>query len=270
MLTDLEEREYLSRIEGGLRTANAVAKQFVPGTFKVTDNGGLDVITEVDCRISKLLRDVLPSQGEGWLSEEDPDDRDRLSRKVVWVVDPLDGTREFVDGVPEWCISIGLVVEGVAAAGGISNPATDELFLGSLNCGVSYNNKSAQAKLATCLDGALVLASRQEYGRGEWERFERKHFTIRPTGSIAYKLALVSAGLADATWTLSPRHEWDVAAGVALVNSGGGCVATAQSTQLQFNRETTLLPGLVASGSGLWSQVVQLINQTKQFHEEDG
>jgi myo-inositol-1(or 4)-monophosphatase len=162
------------------------------------------------------------------------------------------------------------VVEGVAAAGGISNPATDELFLGSLNCGVSYNNKPAQAKRATSLDGALVLASRQEYGRGEWERFEGKQFTIRPTGSIAYKLALVSAGLADATWTLSPRHEWDVAGGVALVNSGGGYAATAQSTKLRFNRRTTLLPGLVASGGGLWPQVVQLINETEQLHEEYG
>ena len=63
------------------------------------------------------------------------------------------------------------------------------------------------------MNGAVVLASRQEFNRGEWARFEGRNFAIRPTGSVAYKLALVAAGLADATWTLSPKHEWDVAAG---------------------------------------------------------
>lgn len=70
-----------------------------------------------------------------------------------------------------------------------------------------------------------MLASRQEYKRGEWAQFEDKQFSIRPTGSVAYKLALVSVELADATWTLSPKHEGDVAAGVALVTSVGGTVA---------------------------------------------
>ena len=83
---------------------------------------------------------------EGWLSEEDVDDLGRLSKQVVWVVDPLDGTREFVDGIPEWCISVGLVVDGIAVAGGVCNPATNELFLGGLKSGVTYNGRPAQAK----------------------------------------------------------------------------------------------------------------------------
>jgi len=260
MLTDSIERKYLARMHNALLAATAVVKQFAPGTFSVRDNGGRDVITEVDRRVSDVLREALLEQGEGWLSEEEINDPTRLSEDVVWVVDPLDGTREFVDGIPEWCISIGLAVGGVAVAGAICNPGTGELFLGSLNSGVTYNGRSMQASLRTSLDGALVLASRQEYIRGEWALFEGKQFSIRPTGSVAYKLALVSAGLADATWTLSPKHGWDIAAGVALVNSAGGCVCCIRNAKLEFNRRELLLPGLVAGSKGIVEHVLQLID----------
>ena len=264
MLTEAAQQEYLARIESALQAATTVARKFVPGTFEVKDNGGRDVITEADCSISDVLRQSLLAPDEGWLSEEDPDDKARLLQKVVWIVDPLDGTREFVDGIPEWCISIGLVIEGIAVAGGICNPATGELFLGSLNRGVTYNHEPVQSVPRASLKGALVLASRQEYNRGEWARFEGRQFSIRPTGSVAYKLALVSAGLADATWTLSPKHEWDIAAGVALVRSAGGSVGCIRNADLQFNRSVTLLPGLAASANGIWSDVVQLINEAEQ------
>src|SRR6516164_2436000 len=245
MLTESAQRDYLARIDRGLKAATNVAKQFAPGTFQVLDHGGRDVITEVDRRVSDVLRCELLASGEGWLSEEDPDDQTRLACKVVWVVDPLDGTREFVDGIPEWCISIGLVVNGVAVAGGVCNPATNQVFVGGLNSGVTCNDVRVQPTSRTDLNGAVVLASRQEYKRGEWAQFEGKQFSIRPTGSVAYKLALVSAGLADATWTLSPKHEWDIAAGVALVTSAGGTVACTRNAKLQFNQSATLLPGLI-------------------------
>jgi myo-inositol-1(or 4)-monophosphatase len=155
---------------------------------------------------------------------------------------------------------VGLVVDGVAVAGGVRNPATNELFLGGLHSGVTYNGRPAKPTLRTDLSGAVVLASRQEYKRGEWAQFEGKQISVKQTGSVAYKLALVSAGLADATWTLSPKHVWDVAAGVALVNSAGGSVACIHDGKLQFNQTETLLPGLVASSSGIWESVLRLVD----------
>jgi myo-inositol-1(or 4)-monophosphatase len=265
MLTESEQRKYLVRLEAGLNEAAAIAKQYVPGSFLVTDNGGRNVVTEVDRKLSGVLRDCLLAPGEGWLSEEDQDDGSRLSLETVWVVDPLDGTREFVDGIPEWCISVGLVVEGVAVAGGICNPATGELFLGSLDCGVLYNNKLVQVEQRSTLSGALVLASRQEYIRGEWQRFEGKQFAVRSTGSVAYKLALVSAGMADATWSLTPKHEWDIAGGVALVCSAGGRVCSTDNSEIQFNRKETLLPGLIASCAGIWDELKCLLDETVPF-----
>ncbi len=263
MSANSTEQLYLARIEGALTAASTVVAQFVHGAFDVTDRGGRNVVTEVDRKVSDVLRDILLQPGEGWLSEEDVDDLRRLSHEVVWVVDPLDGTREFVDGIPEWSISIGLTFDGIAVAGGIQNPATGERFLGSLHSGVTYNGGPVQSSRKMTLDGASVLASRQEYKRGEWDRFEGKQIAIRPTGSVAYKLALVAAGLADATWTLSPKHEWDIAAGVALVNSAGGKVACTRNAKLQFNRSETLLPGLVATAGGIWQQVLQLIDEAE-------
>ena len=253
MLSSSAEREYLARIESSLAIASGVAGEL--GKRSIDDGHGHEIIKDAELRISHALREALLRPGEGWLCEEDVDDDDRLSREVVWVVDPVDGTKELMNGLPEWSISVGLVVAGTAVAGGVYNPLTRELFLGSLSLGVTCNGQQARCGDRTSLDGALLLASRQECIRGEWARFQGRNFSIRPTGSIAYKLGLVSAGLADATWTLSPKNEWDVAAGVALVRASGGRVSLLGNTEFQFNRKQTLLPGLVASGEGIWSEV---------------
>lgn len=261
MLTESAQRRYLERIECALAAASQICQQYAPGTFEVRDSGGREVVTEVDRRVSDALRRELLARGEGWLSEEDLDDSTRLTCDAVWVVDPLDGTREFVDGIPEWCISVGLIVKGGAVVGGTCNPATNEVFLGGLGCGVTYNGTPVSVSRRGELAGAVVLASRQEYKRGEWRGFENLGIQIRPVGSVAYKLSLVAAGLADATWTLSPKHEWDIAAGVALVRSAGGICGCIPQADLDFNRGCTLVPGLVASGQRVWAEAVQFIKE---------
>jgi myo-inositol-1(or 4)-monophosphatase len=180
------------------------------------------------------------------------------------VVDPLDGTREFVAGIPEFCVSIAMVENGRPIAGGICNPATNEVFLGSLESGVTYNGKPARPSQRTTLDGATVLASRSETKRGEWKQFEGANFKVRPMGSVAYKLALVSAGLVDITFTLVPKNEWDVAAGVALVTSAGGFVSTLENGTLQCNRRDPLISGLIACGPNLREPLLQLLENHMQ------
>jgi myo-inositol-1(or 4)-monophosphatase len=259
MLTEIQQRQYLARIEEALRAATEIAKRYTPQNCDVRDQGGRDVVTEADRRLGDELRSRLLREGEGWLSEEDPDDQSRLSCDIVWVVDPLDGTREFVDGIPEWCISIGLVEDGVAVVGGTSNPATGEIFLGALDCGVTHNGRPVRVSARSSLAGAHVLASRSEHKRGEWQRFESGGFTVQPVGSVAYKLSLVASGLADATWTLCPKHEWDVAAGVAMLAAAGGRVRCLHEEPVVLNRPKPLLPGLIAAGALLWPEVADLI-----------
>lgn len=253
--------EVLSRIQAAIEAARAVFARFTPGAIDAEYKAGHDPVTEADRALDAVLRKELLRDGEGWLSEESVDDPVRLQKSRVWVVDPLDGTREFVKGIPEFCVSIGFVEEGQPVAGGICNPATNETFLGSLSTGVTYNGAPAHPSSRDRLEGALILASRSEVKRDEWKPFDNAGFKIRPMGSVAYKLALVAAGLADATFTLTPKNEWDVTAGAALVASAGGYVATLDASPLRCNNKSPLLRGLVASGPALRGELVALVQQ---------
>jgi myo-inositol-1(or 4)-monophosphatase len=258
----------LQRIQTALTASRAVFARFTPGAIETEYKVGHDPVTEADRALDAVLRKELLREGEGWLSEESVDDPIRLQHSRVWVVDPLDGTREFVTGIPEFCVSIGFVEDGRPVAGGIFNPATDETFLGSIDSGVKYNGQPARPSQRKTLDGALVLASRSEVKRGEWKEFEKAPFKIRPMGSVAYKLALVSAGLADITFTLTPKNEWDVVAGAALVQSAKGFVSTLEKTSLTANRRDPLLSGLLASGPFLKDSLLALVEPHLHVAEE--
>jgi myo-inositol-1(or 4)-monophosphatase len=251
--------QILERIYSALDASRKVFARFTPGEIDTEYKAGLDPVTEADRALDAVLRKELLREGEGWLSEESVDDPIRLQRSRVWVVDPLDGTREFVQGIPEFCVSIGFVEDGRPVAGGICNPATNEVFLGSVESGVTYNGKLARPSQRQSLEGALILASRSEVKRGEWKTFENSGCKIRPMGSVAYKLALVSAGLADATFTLTPKNEWDVVAGAALVQAAGGFVSTLEKTSLIANRRDPLLSGLLASGPFMQDQLLAMV-----------
>jgi myo-inositol-1(or 4)-monophosphatase len=251
--------QILERIHAALEASRSVFARFTPGEIDAEYKAGHDPVTEADRALDAVLRKELLREGEGWLSEESVDDPIRLQRSQVWVVDPLDGTREFVQGIPEFCVSIGFVEDGRPVAGGICNPATNEVFLGSIECGVTYNGQPTRPSQHKTLEGALVLASRSEVKRGEWKTFENSGCEIRPMGSVAYKLALVSAGLADATFTLTPKNEWDVVAGAALVQAAGGFVNTLEKTSLIANRRDPLLSGLLASGPFLQGPLLTLV-----------
>jgi myo-inositol-1(or 4)-monophosphatase len=248
----------LERIEAALADAREIFSRFTPGKIETEYKVGQDPVTEADRALDAALRKNLLREGEGWLSEESADDPSRLNRDWIWVVDPLDGTREFVQGIPEFCVSIGMVYQGQPVAAGICNPATNESFVGAIDCGVTYNGAPAKASERTELRGAVVLASRSETKRGEWEQFQNAPFKIRPMGSVAYKLARVSAGLDDITFTLTPKNEWDVAGGAALIASAGGFVQTL-SSPLICNRKNPLIDGLIACGPLLKDELLQFL-----------
>jgi myo-inositol-1(or 4)-monophosphatase len=258
-MTSSDYADILVRIEAALEAARAVFARFTPGAIETEYKIGHDPVTEADRAVDTAMRETLLREGEGWLSEESADDMSRLSKSRVWVVDPLDGTREFVQGIPEFCVSIGFVEEGRAVAGGICNPATNETIVGAIGCGVRYNGRPTHASQRANLKGSLILASRSEVKRGEWNQFQTSDYTVRPMGSVAYKLGLVAAGLADITFTLTPKHEWDVAAGAALVESAGGFVVTLDNTALLCNQRKPLLSGLLAGGPALKDPLLSLV-----------
>lgn len=251
----------LRQIEAALHAAAAVCRNFRYETVPVEQKAGGEPVTAVDRAVNELLSEMLPHGDEGWLSEESAEDLSRLSKHRVWVVDPLDGTKEFLAGLPEWCVSIALVEDGQAVAGGICNPTTDEIFVGSRATGVCCSPSG----LAECScferEKPIVLASRSETERGEWDWLKDAPFEVRSIGSVAYKLALVSAGRADATWTLVPKSEWDIAAGVVLVEASGGTVRGLKGQPVAFNQAETRWKGLVAFSATVQGWRTQLFEE---------
>lgn len=255
----------LERIELALRAAAELLLRFSSAVVAVDFKDGGDPVTHADSAVNDLLCSMLPRNGEGWLSEESSDNARRLSKERIWVVDPLDGTKEFIQGIPEWCVSIGLVEDGIAVAGGVANPSSGEILLGSVETGLIAKPTPLPKTKKPENREPIVLASRSEHTKGQWDCYQGGCFRVLPTGSIAGRLARVAAGFADATWTLGPRHEWDVAGGVALIRAAGGRVEVAPGREPIFNQPSARLNRLAAFGPDCGDVLPQLRNSAWGF-----
>lgn len=234
------------------------------GVVKTVRSGEavLNPLTEADLAADRVLHEQLMTllPGSGWLSEETGDSPDRLSKDAVWIVDPIDGTREFTQGEPEFAISVALSLRGEVVLGVLLNPAQDELFVGRIGGGVFRNGERLPPSSRTGLEGAVLLASRTETRRGDFDPF-REILTIREVGSTAYKLGLVATGEGDAYFTRKPRNEWDVAAGILLCREAGMTVTDLGGEPHQFNRPNPLCRGVVACAPGVYGPVFSLIEE---------
>src|SRR5882757_2580127 len=219
------------------------------------DNPVTQADLEADAAIKKALRDPFPSYG--WLSEETVDNDARLKCRRVWIVDPLDGTKEFINGIPEFSVAIALVEDGVPILGVTYNPIKREMYWAARGTGCHLNTRRVRVTRTRTLKGATVLASRSETARGEWQVFHGL-LKVSPTGSVAYKLAMVAAGKGDATFTRSPKSEWDIASGAALIMEAGGVITDIKGREIRFNQPTVKLEGLIADNRILHRALVKV------------
>jgi len=217
-------------------------------------------LTEADTRANEALHRRIGAAfpEDGWLSEESHDSAERLSKRRVWIVDPLDGTKEFVREIPELAVCLALVEDGVPIVGVTFNPITDELFAAARGEAATLNGVPIHVTPARELVHATVLASRSENERGEWDKY-RDRFVVEFCGSVAYKLALVAAGRADATFTLTPKSEWDVCSSACIVECAGGRVTRLDGSPVVYNQPSSRLDGLVASNGTLHEQLLRLL-----------
>ncbi len=251
----------LARIRDALVAASTALQRHLGAPIDYTIKHGHGPVTAADHELDALLRTTLPEPGEGWLSEETADDAARLSCRRVWIVDPIDGTRSLVAGRPEYSISIALVEDGEPVLGGVCNPASGVTVVGGPEVGLSVEGEPKLAFPGHASDGALrVLASRSECRSGEWDRWLRTgDVDVLPISSVAYKLALVAAGFADATWTVWPKSEWDVAAGMALVCASGGAVWAPGLAAPRLNRPQPRFLGFGGSAAGCLDRVQSVL-----------
>lgn len=254
----------LSLLEGAAREAGALARDLLTKPLEIRNKGDAGPVTNVDLAIDALLTEKLRNARPdyGWLSEEAPDDPDaRLRARRVFMLDPIDGTAAMIKRQPQYTISIGITDGADAIAGVIYNPATDEMFLGAPGMGSTFNGKAVHTSTRTELEGARMVGSKVRFTDWRWPKPWPK-LEIEQRQSIAYRMAAVAAGQADATILFSWKHYWDIAAGAAIIGAAGGVVTDTWGAPLQFNLRAPRAPGVVASGGGLHAL---LIERTSHF-----
>jgi myo-inositol-1(or 4)-monophosphatase len=250
--------------KAALTAGKILRKYYNRGGYKIGSKGRDNPVTQADLEADQALKEFLrtPFPDYGWLSEETVDSPARLKCSRVWIVDPLDGTKEFIKGIPEFVVAIALIVDGEPVLGVTYNPIQRQMVWGARGAGCHLNTRAVSVTSKRSLKGAKVLASRSETARGEWEPF-KEILRVSPTGSVAYKLAMVAVGKADATFTRSPKNEWDVASGAALIQIAGGTVTDIDGKPLRFNKRNVKLRGMVADNGRLHADLMKLAPMAK-------
>ncbi|MEQ1618439.1 MAG: inositol monophosphatase family protein [Terricaulis sp.] len=249
----------LALLEATAREAGALARELIAKPLEIVSKRDGSPVTNVDRAVNALLAERLQSARPdyGWLSEETPDaPAQRIGKPRVFVLDPIDGTVALIRKLPEFTISIGIVVEGQAFAGAIHNPVTEEIFLGALDHGATLNGAAIRATERGELAGARVFAPRSRVADALW-RQPGPSTGFPQRRSIAYRLAAAAAGQADATVLFGFKHEWDVAAGAAIVAAAGGAVSDLWGEPLVFNQVSPKIPGLAAAGARLHPLIIE-------------
>lgn len=197
---------------------------------------------ELDALLRERLRDIDPDAG--WLSEETADTLDRLAVPRVWVVDPIDGTRDYLRGRPGWAVSVALVEHGTVRLGVLAAPARNELWLARAGGGATRNGVALRAGGRTALPGARVPAD-------QLPRADRDLIAVDKPNSIALRIAMVAADEADLVATVRWGNEWDVAAAGLIAQEAGAVVTDALGAPLSYNRPDPTAFGLLCSAAGI-------------------
>ena len=229
--------------------AGEIIMKYYRDDYEIKEKGYHNPVTTADNEADSFLKSELTNARPdyGWLSEETVDSEDRLGKERVWIVAPLDGTKEFIEGGPQFVVSVALVENGVPIIGVLHNPVTKETFYASKGNGTYFDDVIHNCSVKESTTDMVILNSRSETRKGLWEPHKQHFKKLKPIGSVAYKMGLTAIGKADIFATLRPKNEWDICAGTCLINEAGGKVINLNGEKITFNNRKTLIePGLIA------------------------
>jgi myo-inositol-1(or 4)-monophosphatase len=242
-----------------VREAGALALSMFGSPVRSWIKGHSSPVCEADIAADRLLRERLAGEmpAYGWLSEESVDDPARLKTRRVWIVDPIDGTRGFIAGHPDWAISAALVEDGRPVAAALFAPATDELFVAIKGQGATLNGKAIAASNGAHFDGARLA--------GPQRRLER--FAALAPGiemvpkihSLALRIARIAAGTLDAALAAPNSRDWDLAAADLLVHEAGGALTSLDGAPPVYNRPDPVHGALIAAGGARHAAMLALV-----------
>lgn len=239
------------------RAAGALALSFFRTDLKSWNKQNDSPVTEGDIAVDRFLQDRLGGLDPdyGWLSEESADTPDRLARHRVWIVDPIDGTRAFMGGEPDWAISIALIEAGRPIAAALYAPVSDELFLSAAGRGTSVNGRPVHAAARATLAGAAIS------GPGFLLDRVARHAEIdrRPrVRSLALRLARVATGQLDVALASANSCDWDIAAADLIVHEAGGRLTGPDGGAPTYNKVVPRHGILICSGRHLHDPMLKI------------
>lgn len=244
-----------ARLERIARRAGELAMATWPGAGhalnswdKSPGNPVCDADIEVDGFLKEELGSLLPAAG--WLSEETADDPSRLDKSLIWLVDPIDGTRDFVRGRTGWAVSIALISEGRPLIGLLDAPARGEHWTGVSGQGAWRNGKRLKASRRKTLPGARVPAD-------SLPKEDKDLVAVDKPNSIALRVAMVAAGEADLLATLRWGYEWDIGAAALIAREAGAAVTDAFGRPLNYNKRDPRAFGVLISAPGIHGAAVE-------------
>ena len=242
----------LDRVAAAAAEAGALALGCSNAGVRRWEKAGGEPVCQADLDVDRLLRQRLAEIDPlaGWLSEESVDDRSRLGRERVWVVDPIDGTRDFLRGRTGWAVSVALVEHGRPVLAVLDAPARGECWTAIAGRGAWRNGVPIRVTPREMLSGARVPAD-------QLPRRDSDLVAVAKPNSIALRIAMVAAGEADLVATLRWGREWDIAAAALIAWEAGACMTDALGGSLAFNTESGEAFGVLATAPGIHAAAVE-------------
>jgi myo-inositol-1(or 4)-monophosphatase len=215
---------------------------------KSKGNPVCDADLAVDTMLKERLGEIAPVAG--WLSEETADDPARLAASMLWLVDPIDGTRDYVRGRTGWCVSVALIADGLPLFAVMAAPATKQLWVAKASQGVRCNNKVLRAATRDEFAGARVPTD-------ELPKIDLDLVKVEKPNSIAMRMTMVACDRADLVATLRWGNEWDIAAAHLVAQEAGAVVSDALGVPIRYNKPKPLDFGLICCAQGIHAEAVE-------------
>lgn len=220
-----------------MREAGTLARAHFHAAPKSWSKDDNSPVSEADHAVDRLLKARLTRfrPDYGWLSEETVDNEARLANARVWIVDPIDGTRAFLNGRHEWVISVALVEDGKPVLGFVYNPMNEQMFVGIVSAGATLNDQDIAVSGTDEIADCRLIANANQMNHNRWQQ-PWPYMQIKRYNALAYRIVMVAAGRFDATVAFSRFHEWDVAAADLILREAGGLMTDFNGEQFSYNQ----------------------------------
>ncbi len=256
-MIDLITEQNLEKIsKNALLKASKIALELKKKTMEVKYKNKGQPVTEADIKIDQYLKDFFKRKTPnfGWLSEETSDDGSRFKNEFFWCLDPIDGTRSFINNKPEYTISLALIKNNIPILGFVVNPETREFFFAKKNKGAFCNDKKIKVNKKKRIELCKYAISNSEISKLSELKFIEKKNIIK-MGSIAYKIALVAKGEIDIAISFTKKNDWDIAAADLILQEAGGNINEINGKLVQYNTPDLKIKSILASNREILTEL---------------